>query len=97
MRPSSHLIERFADTLVRRLATAEFAELTAPEAEVKARVVRLLTENFEQEAAIEEEARRRAADVVRQGAPGIRRDELDLRRVEQLMKQRIAKERGFVL
>jgi hypothetical protein len=34
---------------------------------------------------------------VRQGAPGIRREDLDLRRVEQLVKQRLAKARGFVL
>jgi hypothetical protein len=97
MRPSAHLIERFADTLVQRLAKAEFAEVTAPEAVLKARIARLLTENFDQEAAIENDARAKAEELVRKGAPGVRRDELDLRRVEQLMKQRIAKERGFVL
>lgn len=97
MRPSPQLIERFAETLVRRLADAEFAELTAAEAEVKARVVALLAANFDQEAAIEAEARAKAEEVVRRGAPGVRREDLDLRRVEQLMKQRIAKERGFVL
>ncbi len=97
MRPSAHLIERFADTLIERLARAEFADLAAPETQVKARVVRILAENFDQEAAIEAEARAKADELVRQGAPGVRRDELDPRRVEQLMKQRIAKERGFVL
>jgi hypothetical protein len=34
---------------------------------------------------------------VRQGAPGMRREDLDLRKVELLVKQRLAKERGFVL
>lgn len=97
MRPSAHLIDRFADTLVQRLTKAEFADVTAPEADLKARIVRLLTDNFDQEEAIEREARERAAEVVRRGAPGVRRDEVDLRRVEQLMKQRIAKERGFAL
>lgn len=97
MRPSAHLIERFADTLVQRLAKAEYAELTAAEAAVKARVAGVLTANFDEEAAIEREAREKADALVRQGAPGVRRDELDPRRVEQLMKQRIAKERGFVL
>ena len=38
-----------------------------------------------------------AEKLVRQGAPGVRREDLDLRRVEQLVKQRIAKARGFVL
>jgi hypothetical protein len=97
MRPSAQLIERFADTLVRRLVHADFVELLAPETAVRARVARLLTENFEQEAAIDAAARDKAEQLVRQGAPGVRREELDLRRVEQLMKQRIAKERGFVL
>jgi len=97
MRPSAHLIERFADTLVQRLAKAEFAELSAPEPALKARIARILNENFDEEAAIEREARAKAEELVRTGAPGVRRDELDLRRVEQLMKQRIAKDRGFAL
>lgn len=97
MRPSAHLIERFVDTLLERLAKAEFADVTAAEPVLKARIVRILTENFDQEAAIENEARAQAEALVRQGAPGVRRDELDPRRVEQLVKQRIAKERGFVL
>lgn len=97
MRPSAQLVERFAETLVQRLVRGEFAELNATEADVKARIVAILAENFDQEAAIDREARARADDLVRQGAPGVRREELDLRRVEQLMKQRIAKERGFVL
>lgn len=97
MRPSPHLIERFADTLVQRLAKAEYADLTAGETVLKERIVQLLTRNFDDEAAIEREAREKAEALVREGAPGVRRDEVDLRRVEQLLKQRIAKERGFVL
>lgn len=97
MRPSSALIERFADTLVRRLAQAEFVELLAPEQQLRERFIRLLTDNFDQETAIVAEARAKAEQLVRQGAPGVRRDELDLRRVEQLMTQRLAKEKGFVL
>lgn len=97
MRPSAQLIERFADTLALRLGKAEFAEVTAAQPILKARIIRILTENFDEEAAIESEARAQAEALVRRGAPGVRRDELDPRRVEQLVKQRIAKERGFVL
>ena len=39
----------------------------------------------------------KAEKLVRQGAPGMRREDLDLRKVELLVKQRLAKERGFVL
>jgi hypothetical protein len=97
MRPPAQLIDRFAETLTKRLAAGEFVDLRSTESALKARIVALLTENFEQEAAIEAEAREKADALVRQGAPGVRRDELDPRRLEQLMKQRIAKERGFAL
>jgi len=97
MRPAKALIERFSTTLVRRLVEAPFVELTASEDVVRERIIGLLNENFSQEAAIEEEARTQAEALVRKGAPGVRREDLDPRRVEQLVKQRIAKERGFVL
>ena len=97
MRPSPRLIDRFAETLTKRLAEAEFVDLTTSESSLKARIITLLSENFDQEAAIEAEAREKADALVRQGAPGVRREELDPRRVEHLMKQRIAKERGFIL
>lgn len=97
MRPSAAQIARVADTLVRRLVAADVLTLEAPEEQVKARFVAVLTRNFDDEDAIEREAMAEAEKLVRQGAPGIRREELDLRRVEQLVKQRIAKARGFVL
>ena len=48
-------------------------------------------------AQIEREASAEAERLVRKGAPGVRREDLDLRRVEQLVKQRIAQQRGFAL
>jgi hypothetical protein len=97
MRPSPAQIERVARTLVQRLVAAQVLGLAAPEERIQARFTQILTQNFEQEAEIERDATTEAARLVRQGAPGIRRDELDLRRVEQLVKQRLAKARGFVL
>jgi hypothetical protein len=97
MRPSPALIERFASTLVKRLATAEFVELLVPEEKLRERVMRILSDNFAEEAKLEAEAQQQAEKLVRQGAPGMRREDLDLRRVELLVKQRLAKERGFVL
>ena len=61
------------------------------------RFVAVLSKNFDDEEAIEREAIAEAEKLVRQGAPGVRREDLDLRRVEQLVKQRIAKARGFAL
>jgi hypothetical protein len=97
MRASPAQIARVAETLVRRLVDARVFELTAPPSVAKAEFEALLTRNFDEEAAIDREAAAEAEKLVRQGAPGIRRDELDLRKVEQLVRQRIAKARGFEL
>lgn len=97
MRPSASQIERVAAALVRRLVDQKLLELDAPEAKVQARIVTLLNKNFDEEEAIEREAMAEAEKLIRQGAPGVRREELDLRRVEQLVKQRIAKAKGFAL
>jgi len=97
MRPSPAQIERVAEALLRRLLAAQLLELDAPEEKIRARFAAVLTRNFDEEAEIEREATAEAEKLVRQGAPGVRREDLDLRRVEQLVKQRIAKARGFAL
>ncbi|HLY39212.1 MAG TPA: DUF507 family protein [Candidatus Binatia bacterium] len=97
MRPSPAQIERVAEALLRRLLASQLLELDAPEEKIRARFAAVLTRNFDEEADIEREATAEAEKLVRQGAPGVRREDLDLRRVEQLVKQRIAKARGFAL
>jgi hypothetical protein len=97
MRPSAAQIARVAEMLARRLVEADVVELVAPEDRVRQRFRAVLTKNFDEEDAIENEAVAEAERIVRRGAPGVRREDLDLRRVEQLVKQRIAKARGFVL
>lgn len=97
MRPSPAQIERVAEALVRRLLQSQLLEADAPEDRIRARFAAILSRNFDEEAEIEREAATEAEKLVRHGAPGIRREDLDLRRVEQLVKQRIAKARGFPL
>jgi hypothetical protein len=97
MRPSLAQVERVAQSLVARLVKAGLLEPTAPEDAIRARFAAVLTRNFEEEAEIEREAAVEAERLVRKGAPGVRREDLDLRRVEQLVKQRIAQARGFAL
>ncbi len=97
MRPSAAQVERVAEALVRRLVATQVLELAAGGDVLRARVAALLNKNFDEEAEIEREAMAEAAQLVRRGAPGIRREDLDLRRVEQLVKQRLAKARGFAL
>jgi hypothetical protein len=86
-----------AEALVRKLIEAKVLEPTAPEDAIRARFAAILARNFEEEAEIEREAAVEAEKLVRKGAPGVRREDLDLRRVEQLMRQRIAQARGFPL
>jgi hypothetical protein len=97
MRPSPAQIERVAESLVVRLVKAGLLEADAPEEALRSRFAAILTRNFEEEAEIEREAAAEAERLVRKGAPGVRREDLDLRRVEQLVKQRIAQARGFPL
>jgi len=97
MRPSPAQIERVAEALLRRLLAAQLVELDAPEEKIRARFAAILARNFDEEAESEREATAEAEKLVRKGAPGVRREDLDLRRVEQLVKQRIAKARGFAL
>ena len=97
MRTSPAQIDRVAATLVKRLVEKDVVTLAVPDLKVKARFVELLTKNFDEEAEIERLAQAEAEKLVRQGAPGVKREDLDLRKVEQLVKQRLAKARGFVL
>ncbi len=97
MRPSPAQIERVAEALVRRLLHARLLELDAAEDAMRARFAAILARNFDEEAEIEREAATEAEKLVRRGAPGVRREDLDLRQVEKLVKQRIAKARGFPL
>jgi hypothetical protein len=97
MRPSPAQIERVAESVVRRLVKADLLEPQAGEDAIRTRFAAILLRNFEEEAEIEREAAAEAERLVRKGAPGVRREELDARRVEQLVKQRIAQARGFAL
>lgn len=86
-----------AAELVKRLVAADVLEPTVPEEAIRARFVAILTRNFDEAAEIEAQAVAEAERLVRRGAPGVRREDLDPRRVEQLVRERIAKARGFPL
>lgn len=97
MRPTPAQIGRVAEALLRRLVAADLLELRVPEAAAARQIADVLDRNFQEESEIEALATAEAEKIVRQGAPGVRRDELDPRRVQQLVMQRIAKQRGFAL
>ena len=74
MRTSPAQIERVAATLVKRLVEKDVVKLAVPETTVKAKFVELLTKNFDQEAELERLAMAEAEKLVRQGAPGVKRE-----------------------
>src|SRR5438874_11603503 len=90
-------IEQVAEKLLKQLVLAQVLEPTAPDDTIRARYAAILDRHYHEEAEIEREASAEAERLVRKGAPGVRREDLDLRRVEQLVKQRIAQQRGFAL
>jgi hypothetical protein len=83
MRVSPAQIERVAAAILVRLVASNTLEPTAPEADIRARFRALLTRNFEEEAELDREAAAESERLVRRGAPGVRREDVDLRRVEQ--------------
>ena len=97
MPPSTAHIQRVAESLVRKLIEAQVLEATVPESTIRLRFAAILPKNFDEEAEIDREAAAEAEKLVRKGAPGVRREDLDLRQVEKLVRQRIAQARGFAL
>lgn len=84
-------IERLASYLLDQLRSRELLTLRADAARVKSEIERIIAENFAEEEQIEAEAKRTLAEHVRD-APDI-----DPHRMFLLLKQRIARQRGFVL
>ena len=97
MQPSPAQIQRVAEALVKRLVQGGMLEPTAAEDAIRTRFAAVLQRNFDEEAEIEREAIAETEKLMRRGAPGVRREDLDQRKVEQLVRQRIAQARGFAL
>jgi len=92
MRHAESLCQHAAATLVATLSEKDLVRLgTTSKQAVVEKVTAALLENFRQEEALEKEAERLAESHLR-AAPG-----LDRHKVIQLIKQRLAEERRFVL
>jgi len=93
MRHAESLCRHAAATLVATLSEKDLIRLlgTTSKQAVVDKVTAALLENFRQEEALEQEAERLAESHLR-AAPG-----LDRHKVIQLIKQRLAEERRFVL
>jgi hypothetical protein len=91
MIPTEAQLRRLAETLASELVKGDLIELTGDEATLRERFVAVLRKNFAEEMDLEREAEA-FADSHRREMAG-----MDRFKVVELVKQRLAKERGFVL
>lgn len=91
MMPNEPYLRRIADALVAELLKKDLVELTGTREVLQDRIFAVLLRNFTEESKLEEEAEA-FADSHRREMAG-----MDRGKVVTLVKQRLAKERGFVL
>lgn len=91
MIPTDPQLRRLAETLASELVRGDFVELAGEESTLRDRFFAVLRKNFTEEAEIERAAET-FADSHRREMAG-----MDRSRFVELVKQRLAKERGFAL
>lgn len=91
MRQAEAACRHVAETLVAALSEKELLRLRTSKQSAIEKVAAALLDNFRQEEALEKEAQRLAESHLRTA------QELDRHKVIQLIKQRLAEERRFVL
>ena len=84
-------LESLATLLLAHYRSKELIDVEAPDAEIRARIVKIVGQNFSEEEAIEEEARRML--VSHAGAA----KEMDPHKMFLLAKQKLAAKKGFIL
>ena len=84
-------IDRLVDRLLKNYRAKDIIVLKMNEATVRAKIVEIITKNFREEDAIEDEAREVLAAHAREAR------ETDNQKRFVLIKQKLAKKKGFVL
>jgi hypothetical protein len=92
MKIKKEQLERLANALLANYRKAELITATAGEPELKAKVIAVISQNFAEEEAIEDEARK----VLASHASQVARD-MDPYKMFLLAKQKLAAKKGFIL
>jgi hypothetical protein len=92
MRRREEIAARFADAIVKRLVTRKLVEVK-DEARVRAALQKVVVENLQTEDQIDTEAR----ELLQTHARDIREKGLDYRQLFSKAKEKLARDRGFVL
>jgi len=92
MRGRAEIAARVAEAVLRRLITRRFVEVR-DEARVKTALQKVIAENLEAEESLDADARRLLQDHARD----IREKGLDYRQLLTRAKEKLARDRGFIL
>ena len=92
MRRREEMVERIADAVVKRLQVKKYAEVK-DDAKLRAAVRKVLLENLETEERLEADARQLLLDHAKE----IKDTPTDYGRLLALVKEKLARERGFIL
>jgi hypothetical protein len=91
MRINEGEVAHLAETVIRALLKQGFVKAKVDEKQIIARISRLIVDNLRAEEALELEAEQLAQKLARQAVG------MDLRKIVDGIKVRLAKERGFTL
>jgi hypothetical protein len=91
MKIKQEQLERLANQLLTRYRTKELIASRASDAELKSTIIGVVAQNFSEEEAIEEEARRMLASHVQATK------DMDPYKMFLLAKQKLAAKKGFIL
>ena len=91
MRIKPEQIDRFIDRLLKDSRAKNLMDLKADEATIRARIQQIITQNFQEEEAIEEEAKKMLDSLSRES------ESMDQHKMLLLIKQRLAAKKGFSL
>ena len=84
-------LERLASLMLASFRARELMKLKRPESEIKTKIVAIISQNFAEEEAIEEEARKMLASVAQAAR------DMDPYKMFLLAKQKLAIKKGFIL
>ena len=93
MRLSKELIKQIAEAITLNLESKGLVKYDAPRASITAKVADIVTENLAAEDKLNEEVKKLLAAHEAEISKG----QMDYRKVFELTKQKLAKERGMVL
>jgi hypothetical protein len=93
MRLHKEMIKHIADAIATNLEKNGLVAYTAPKSAVSAGIADVITKNMLEEDKLNEEVKK----VLAAHEAEIAKGQMDYRKVFELTKQRLAKERGFVL